>query len=111
VPILAKACPACGETVRALSTVREAQGDLVELGSRKSGKIEVPEWERRRFFAELLGLAEERGYSPGWASHKFREKFAHWPNGYDPVAMSPSVSVRNWVRSRQIASAKARRIG
>jgi DNA repair protein RadD len=108
VPILAKACPACGEPVRALTMVREIEGDLIELGSRKSGKIEVPQWERRRFFAELLGMAEERGYAPGWASHKFKERFGHWPNGYDRVAMSPSVSVRNWVRSRQIAFAKAR---
>ena len=54
------------------------------------------------------GMAEERGYAPGWAAHQFKEKFAHWPNGYDRVAMEPSVTVRNWVRSRQIAFAKAR---
>ena len=89
--------------------VKEVQGDLVELGARRSGKREIPEWERRRFFAELLGLAEERGYAPGWASHQFKEKFKHWPDGYDRVAMSPSVSTRNWVKSRQIAFAKARR--
>ena len=40
----------------------EIEGDLVELGGRQSGKRETPEWERRRFFAELLGMAEERGY-------------------------------------------------
>jgi DNA repair protein RadD len=108
-PILAKACPACGEPVRVLSKVLELQGDLVELGARRSGKREIPDWERRRFYAELLGLAEERGYAPGWASHKFKERFGHWPNGFDRVVMSPSVATRNWVKSRQIAFAKARR--
>ena len=108
VPIAATACPACGEPVRALTTVQEVEGDLVELSSRRSGRRDIPEWERRRFYAELLGLAEERGYAAGWAAHKFREKFAHWPNGYDRVALEPSVATRNWVRSRQIAFAKAR---
>jgi superfamily II DNA or RNA helicase len=108
-PILAKACPACGEPVRVLSKVLELQGDLVELGARRSGKREIPDWERRRFYAELLGLAEERGYACGWGAHKFKERFDHWPNGFDRVAMSPSVATRNWVKSRQIAFAKARR--
>jgi superfamily II DNA or RNA helicase len=108
-PIAAKVCPGCGEPVRALTVVREVAGDLVELGTQQSGRREIPDWERRMLFAELLGLAEERGYAPGWASHKFKEKFSHWPNGYDRVAISPSVSTRNWVKSRQIAFAKARR--
>jgi DNA repair protein RadD len=108
-PTAAKACPACGEPVRALTAVKEVQGDLIELGTRQSGKRDVPDWQRRRFFAELLGLAAERRYAPGWAAHQFKQKFAHWPNGYDQVAMSPSVSTRNWVKSRQIAYAKATR--
>jgi hypothetical protein len=37
-----------------------------------------------------------------------RQKFGHWPNGYDRVAIEPSIDTRNWVRSRQIAYAKAR---
>ena len=106
-----RVCFACGEPVRTLTTVREIAGDLVELGARRSGQREFPEWERRRFYSELLGYAEGKGYAPGWASHKFREKFAHWPNGYDTVAMAPSIAVRNWVRSRQIAFAKRRRAG
>jgi DNA repair protein RadD len=110
-PIAARACPACGAPVRALTTVHEIEGDLILLSSRQSGRRELPEWERRRFFSELLGLAEERGYSPGWAAHQFKQKFAHWPNGYDRVAMEPSVSVRNWVRSRLIAFAKGRKRG
>jgi DNA repair protein RadD len=108
-PLAAKVCPACGEPVRALTTVKVVRGDLIELGARQSGRREVLEWGRRRFYSELLGLAEEREYSQGWAAHQFKQKFSHWPNGYDRVAMEPSVSTRNWVKSRQIAFAKARR--
>ena len=111
VPIAAKACLACGEPVRALTTVKVVEGDLVELGARQSGRRAVVEWERRRFYSELLGLAELRGYSQGWAAHQFKQKFSHWPNGYDRVAMEPSISTRNWVRSRQIAFAKGRARG
>ena len=103
-----RVCFACGEPVRVLTTVRQIEGDLVKLGSRQSGRRETPAWQRRRFYSELLGYAEEHSYSPGWAAHKFKEKFGHWPNGYDRVAMEPSVATRNWIRSRQIAFAKAR---
>ena len=92
-----------------MTTVREVDGDLVELGARQTGKRDLKEWERRRFYSELLGYAEGKGYASGWASHQFKQKFKHWPEGYDRVAMSPSVSTVNWVRSRLIAYAKARR--
>jgi DNA repair protein RadD len=88
--------------------VTEVEGDLVELGARQSGKIAIKDWERRRFYSELLGYAEGKGYASGWAAHQYKKKFKDWPDGFDRVAMSPSVSTVNWVRSRQIAWAKAR---
>jgi DNA repair protein RadD len=104
-----RVCFACGEPVRVLTTVRQIDGDLVELGVRQSGQREFPDWERRRFYSELLGYAEGKGYASGWASHQFKQKFKQWPEGYDRVAMSPSVATHNWVKSRQIAFAKRRR--
>jgi DNA repair protein RadD len=106
-----KVCFACGEPVLTVTSVKVVDGDLVELGARQSGQREFPEWERRRFYAELLGLAEERRYAPGLASHQFKKKFKQWPDGFDRVAMSPSVATRNWVKSRQIAFAKRRKAG
>jgi DNA repair protein RadD len=38
-----KVCFWCGAAVRVLTTVREIDGDLVELGARASGKREIPE--------------------------------------------------------------------
>ncbi len=65
------------------------------------------------FFGELKWIAQERGYASGWAMHKFKEKFGHWP---DPSvkaqdARQPSLKTKQWVKSRQIAFAKGRRYG
>jgi superfamily II DNA or RNA helicase len=60
-----------------------------------------------RWQRELAHIARERGYRPGWASHKFKEKFGHWPTHKDVAPLVPSAEVRSWVRSRQIAYARA----
>jgi ribosomal protein L40E len=35
--------------------------------------------DKRRFYAQMLQTAQDRGYRIGWAAHKFREKFGEWP--------------------------------
>jgi hypothetical protein len=56
----------------------------------------------------LTHIAEERGYKPGWIAHKFKEKFGHWPTRRYVPQIEPSPEVLSWVRSRNIAYAKAR---
>ena len=65
--------------------------------------------DKATFYAELRGYAEARGYADGWIAHKYREKFGVWPN--DPRVkssppISPLLSTRNWIISRQIAFAR-----
>jgi DNA repair protein RadD len=104
----ARECSECGAPIVATSMVREAEGELVELGSRRSGARESEVWEKRRFFSELQSLRKPH-YSDRWSDAMFKQRFGHWPNGYDrSVAMEPSLATRNWVRSRQIAYAKGR---
>jgi superfamily II DNA or RNA helicase len=65
--------------------------------------------ERADWHAQLTWIAQERGYKPGWTAHKYKEKFGAWPVwGSNPEPMPPTPEVRSWVRSRQIAYAKAR---
>jgi DNA repair protein RadD len=93
-PREAKACPACGGEVIAASPVRVVDGELVELGARRSGQREPEVWEKRRFFRELQSLRKPH-YSARWADAMFKERFGHWPNGYDrSVAMEPSPAAR-----------------
>ena len=108
----ARECSACGAQIIAVSQVREVQGELVELGARRSGEKAPDIAEKAAFFGELLWIVRDRGYSSGWAAHKYREKFGVWPN--DPrircaTASRPSLKTKNWIVSRQIAFIKGRR--
>jgi DNA repair protein RadD len=62
--------------------------------------------------AKLQWVAQDRGYAGGWVSHKFRVKFGVWPT--DPrvriaTPAPPSQKTKQWILSRQIAFARARR--
>jgi DNA repair protein RadD len=103
----AMACTACGEPVLAVATVRVQDGDLVELGSRRSGKREPGEWEKQLFYSELKGLKKPT-FKSGWVAYQFRERFGHWPpRDYEGLPeISPSLATINWHKSRLIAYAK-----
>ena len=46
----------------------------------------------------------ERGYKPGWAAHKYKEKFGTGRSASRPIEpVEPSIEVLSWVRSRNIA--------
>ena len=98
-------CPMCGHfrTVRA-KPVDTLDGTLVQLEKRP-----LPV-ELRRWYLELLGYALERKYSPGWAWHKYREKFGKGPSNAWRHAppLTPSAEVRGWIKSRMIAYHKRR---
>jgi hypothetical protein len=111
VPTRAKVCPQCGTQVHAWTHVEAVDGELVKLGEKAAGAGAPGLADKVDFYCELRGHAKARGYADGWVAHKFREKFGHWPN--DPRVSSakarpPSLKTSNWIRSRQIAFAKAR---
>jgi hypothetical protein len=56
----------------------------------------------------FVHIAKQRDYKPGWAAHKYKEKFRVWPPGSQPAPQEPSPEVLSWIRSRNIAYAKAR---
>ena len=103
-------CAACGFLPKRPSEpIVFAEGDLalVDRQRRTAQPVSDPN-ERMRWYAELLWIKQERGYRRGYAKHKYREKFAAEPHGYlQPREASPEVLA--WVRSRNIAWAKARR--
>jgi DNA repair protein RadD len=111
-PPQARECPACGFKIYAATEVLERDGELVELGSRLSGSISDrhrQEWAKKDLWhGALVKIAKQKGYARGWAAHKYREKFGHWPTLNYPPEREPTVEILNWVRSRLIAYAKAR---
>ena len=52
-------------------------------------------------------MARERGYKQGWAAHKHKERYGCWPAVRYADPAPPDQVLRSWVRSRQIAYAKA----
>jgi DNA repair protein RadD len=82
-----------------------ADGELCEV--RRDRSVGGSTLDRARFHGMLLWIARDKGYKPGWAGHKFKEKFGTWPADRYVMPIPPDDSVRAWVRSRQIAFAKA----
>jgi DNA repair protein RadD len=101
-------CPCCDFIPVPQAGAVHRDGELIELASRNQAKP-ASESERRIWYTELKAIQIERSYKPGWAAHKFKEKFGHFPPwSYNDLTPSePSLSTRNWVRSRQIAYVKA----
>jgi DNA repair protein RadD len=113
-PPRAMKCENCGKTIHAKTTVQAVEGELVELGSRRTGVTAPSIGDQISFYGELLWIARERGHKPGWVGHKYKERFGSWPN--DPrvrsaIARPPSLKTKNWIVSRQIAFANARASG
>lgn len=100
-------CPACGFKPEPRCDVVSADGELIELSSRFTAK-RLNREEQATFFRELKHHAATHNYKHGWVAHKFREKFGHWPNGLEHLTgLPPSAATIGWIRSRQIAYAKA----
>jgi superfamily II DNA or RNA helicase len=104
-----RVCPACGFKAEVLANIEVADGELIEINTRKKRDEAVSRDQEAAFYAQLLGYAQTHGYASGWAAHKFREKFDVWPNGYKDVpAIEPTPNVLAWIKSRQIAWAKSK---
>jgi len=107
VRIQGQPCPACGWRPRPKKeAVETVDGELARL--ERDGSQHGVTYDPNTFYRQLLGYAKERGYDPGWAAHKHREKFGFWPQSPRATLQPPSDAVRAWIRSRQIAFAKAR---
>ena len=101
-------CPQCGFAPHGRSDVETVEGDLVQLTARKVAKLnqDSPKPQKAAFFAELQGHAVERGFKPGWAAMKYKERFGVWPNDREirnVPPKPPSNATRQWIKSRQIA--------
>jgi DNA repair protein RadD len=114
IPSGQKSCPRCGEKLIVDSGVETKPGELVLMGS-ESGheKKEKPATheDKQEWYSGLLGLARERGYSNGWAAHKYKEKFGVWPRNLEDVATQPSYDVRRFETYCRIKWAKSQKKG
>lgn len=98
-------CSCCGFVRVRFSEVITTPGELKEL---ESGKNVADKEIKQQWYGQLLAMAKLRGYSDGWAAHKYKEKFTVWPRGLEQAEMPVSPEVARWVKSRQIAWAKSK---
>jgi DNA repair protein RadD len=113
VPRAARECPGCGAPIQARNEVEAIDGDLVELGARRTGARHLSIEDKAAFYGELRGYAAVRGFSnpDGWCAHKYKEKFGVWPNLPSirtAPPRAPSEATRGWIISRNIAWRKAK---
>jgi len=107
----ARQCSECNAPIVATSMVHEAAGDLVEIGSRTSGKRSATPDEKEQFYAELKWIQGVKGHRSGWCWHQFQARFngERPPKWFDALApRDPSLATRNWLKSRAIAFANRR---
>ena len=106
----AKTCRQCGADLSAKFAEAMAAYD-VALEEVKRGKAQgkaQAQTEMQVFFSELLKVAAEWNYKPGWASNQFRNKFQIWPNGLGDIPASRiRKETRQWVKGQQIRYIKS----
>jgi DNA repair protein RadD len=101
-------CPSCGFKPEPKCSIVNRDGELIELSDRRTIAAISQAKDKIRFYQEVKRYAENRNYKPGWVAYKFKEKFGHWPNGLKHLPpIDPSPATCSWIRSRQIAYAKA----
>lgn len=95
-------CPVCGFEPERRANVDVRAGDLVQV----TKKTTAPKMEKQEFYSQLLTVASEQGYKPGWVSNKYREYFGVWPRGMRDVLAPVGNEVRSWLKHLNIKNAK-----
>lgn len=116
VPPKSLECPACGTVARRAVHIKQEAGELVEMGSERAKRQKDPPIHQQlqnegkdAIMGQLRYVASERDRSEGWAAQKFREIFEVWPNHYkNSLLRAPSAMLLGWLRSRDIAYARAK---
>lgn len=103
-PAKVHVCPKCGFAPEQQSDVLVGDGELVKMERKKPIRKEVGQ----HIYSQLLGYAQNKGYKTGWAFWKYEEFTGKEARGLRQVAATPTPEILNWIKSRQIAGAKAR---
>lgn len=77
------ACPLCGHrNQRRVRLTRNAEGVAVALEDLEAARRPKPKPDlskAERYYRELVALAAERGYKPGYVGMRFKGRYGFWP--------------------------------
>ena len=91
----ADVCPFCFTKLHKSKTPREVNAELVRIGAEKKQRLERSE--EQAFYSGLIDFGQRRGFKPGWAANKFKERFGVWPRKLDAVPMTPRKAVKEFI--------------
>jgi superfamily II DNA or RNA helicase len=97
-------CPVCSFAPERRADVTVRAGNLVPLKKTRKATQE----DKQAFYSQLLTVAHDEGYKPGWVAHKYRERFECWPRGMQEVPAPVSKEVAGWLKHLQIRAAKSK---
>ncbi len=112
----ARKCEACGFESKIESRVRVAEGELIEFNGEKVAALRkkqvITKDVMQRWWSGLLWIERDKRWKSGAAYFCFKEKFGKNPRrvGLSETMAYPDSIVVSWVRSRQIARAKAKQV-
>jgi len=97
-------CNTCGNVMVVDDTVT-LDGELVDLNhakvEKKPKKERLHKSEEQAFYSGLIDFGQRRGFKPGWAANKFKERFGVFPRKLNPVPMSPRKAVIEFIKESQ----------
>ena len=102
---VSRTCDMCGYERPLRNSVDELAGKVTELAPTSK----VDRVEKEDFYRQLLKYARVKGYSDGWAYHKYKEKFGVGPAWKKVPAADVLPEVSAWIKSRMIAWSKGSR--
>ena len=91
----ADVCPFCYTKLHKGKTPREVNAELVRIGAEKKQRLERSE--EQAFYSGLIDFGQRRGFKPGWAAWKFKERFGVFPRKLDKVPMTPRKAVMEFI--------------
>lgn len=101
-------CPMCGYEYPKRAPIEHVPGQLKAMAAGVAANVSEL---RQDVYSQLIHVADERGYKRGFAYYKFKELFGSSPNGLAEVPKPATRKTLNWIKSRQIAYAKAKAKG
>jgi superfamily II DNA or RNA helicase len=104
----ARRCPECGhEMIKKGEPLPFHEMDLSEI---KDITIKSKPADKQQFYAELLGYSRRQGKADSFALAMFRNKFNEWPYKKNIPPCEPSIETLGYIKHRQIAFARSRRV-
>lgn len=105
-------CPKCGWKVPfSKRDVETKEANLVRIGKKLVEPLPEGWPTHENFYRMLIRYGADKGYTPGWAAVKFKERAGVWPERHwmNLASIPVDARVQNWIISRNIAYAKAKK--